>query len=82
MGSFSVAEIDKFYSPNLQLIERMLSYGIGFFPEKLANFIMTLYFILWPKNSWRHMYDLLHSSKSMVFTRFLARVMNIKEAKK
>lgn len=79
MGSYSKDEFEQFlYKKSSGLRQCLVAYGIAFFPAKLANFILVLYFVLRPQNSWRHMYDLLHSPKSTAVSKYLARMMKIK----
>jgi abequosyltransferase len=78
MGAFSLSEIEKIQHKNIGILERIITYGVSRFPAKLANFMLVFYFSFRPNNSWRHMYDLLHSPKATKMGKLLARKMKVK----
>lgn len=83
MDGFNLNSLDKYPFGDYGIVRMIFIYFIAIIPSGFVNLLLVIYMILnLNEISWRHKYDLLHSSSTMKITRLIARFVGIKEVEK
>jgi glycosyltransferase involved in cell wall biosynthesis len=76
MGGYTRKEFDHFFSCSVRGIRRILLFGISIFPAKIANFVVSLYFVFVKRKFHMDLDSLLRSPNATWASRFLARFLS------
>ena len=72
MGTYSLAEFDKFLSQRAKGPARTKAYAIAAFPGNVANLIVVLYYLLFKRAARLELFDVLYSRYASAASRSLA----------
>ena len=78
MGSYSLAEFDKFLSPRLTGLARIKPYIAAAFPGKAANLLVVFYYVLIKRTSRLELFDVLCSRHASAASHIVARTFGLK----